>query len=284
MFNDNIIYEFPNVKRLIIIGDVHGDLKRFKKILIDADIINDNMEWIAKPNTVVIQLGDQIDSKNRIDDIIEWEKIKDVEMIYFTHYLDLVAKSKECSMISLIGNHELMNVLGIFDYVSNFSTFDSRANYFKPKGTLSQILAKRPIVVKIGDLIFCHAGIRKFHIDILDKYGKDLSYLNDLWRKFILNGQINIEDKEIFNKILLEPDGILWNRNLDDDQTIKNILSNLRCTYMFIGHTPVNEIMLVKDTVWYVDTGISRAFGNNSYQYLEINDFIVSIKSVTDDR
>ena len=283
MFNDNIIYELPNVKRLVIVGDVHGDLKRFKKILIDANIINNNMEWIAKPNTVVIQLGDQIDSKNRIEDIVDWEKIKDVEMIYFTHYLDMIAKSKECSMISLIGNHELMNVLGIFDYVSNFSTFDSRVNYFKPKGTLSQILSKRPIVVKIGDLIFCHAGIRKLHIDILDKYGKDLSYLNDLWRKFILNGQININDKEIFNKILLEPDGILWNRTLDDDDTLKSVLYNLGCTYMFIGHTPVNEIMLVKDSVWYVDTGMSRAFGNVSYQYLEINDYNVSIKSVIDD-
>ena len=283
MFNDNIIYELPNVKRLVIVGDVHGDLKRFKKILIDANIINNNMEWIAKPNTVVIQLGDQIDSKNRIEDIVDWEKIKDVEMIYFTHYLDMIAKSKECSMISLIGNHELMNVLGIFDYVSNFSTFDSRVNYFKPKGTLSQILSKRPIVVKIGDLIFCHAGIRKLHIDILDKYGKDLSYLNDLWRKFILNGQININDKEIFNKILLEPDGILWNRTLDEDDTLKSVLYNLGCTYMFIGHTPVNEIMLVKDSVWYVDTGMSRAFGNVSYQYLEINDYNVSIKSVIDD-
>ena len=283
MFNDNIIYELPNVKRLVIVGDVHGDLKRFKKILIDANIINNNMEWIAKPNTVVIQLGDQIDSKNRIEDIVDWEKIKDVEMIYFTHYLDMIAKSKECSMISLIGNHELMNVLGIFDYVSNFSTFDSRVNYFKPKGTLSQILSKRPIVVKIGDLIFCHAGIRKLHIDILDKYGKDLSYLNDLWRKFILNGQININDKEIFNKILLEPDGILWNRTLDEDDTLKSVLYNLECTYMFIGHTPVNEIMLVKDSVWYVDTGMSRAFGNVSYQYLEINDYNVSIKSVIDD-
>ena len=282
MFNDNIIYEYPKANRLIIIGDVHGDLKRFKKILIDASIINDNMEWIANPNTVVIQLGDQIDSINRSDEIQDWEKIKDIEMIYFTHYLDMIAKSKDCAMISLIGNHELMNALGIFDYVSKFSNFDTRHNYFKPNGTLSQILSKRPIIVKIGDLIFCHAGLRKLHLDILESNRKDVSYLNDLWRKFILNGQIDISDKEIFNKILLESDGILWSRSLDNEEIIKKVLNEIRCTYMFIGHTPVNEIMLVKDRVWYVDTGISRAFGNKSYQYLEIQDYKIVIKSITD--
>ncbi len=39
MDNTNIIYEYPNPDRLVIIGDIHGDIKRFKNILIDANII-----------------------------------------------------------------------------------------------------------------------------------------------------------------------------------------------------------------------------------------------------
>ena len=31
----------PN--RLVIIGDIHGDIKRFKNILLDAKIINNNI-------------------------------------------------------------------------------------------------------------------------------------------------------------------------------------------------------------------------------------------------
>lgn len=282
MFNDNIIYEYPKAERLIIIGDVHGDLKRFKKILINANIINNNMEWIAEPNTVVIQLGDQIDSINRDYRIEEWEKIKDIEMIYFTHYLDMMARPKGCKVISLIGNHEMMNALGIFDYVSKFSNFDSRPSFFKPKGTLSQILSNRPIIVKIGDLLFCHAGLTKSHLDILESQGKDVSYLNDLWKTFILTGQIHINDKDIFNKILIENDGILWSRNLDNEDIIKELLNKLECSYMFIGHTPVNEITMVKNRIWYVDTGLSRAFGNISYQYLEIKNFNIMINTITD--
>jgi len=78
MDNDNIIYEYPMPNRLVIIGDIHGDIKRFKNILLDAKIINNNIEWIAEPqNTIVIQMGDQIDSLNRIEDN-DWEVLEDI--------------------------------------------------------------------------------------------------------------------------------------------------------------------------------------------------------------
>ena len=35
MDNDNIIYEYPMPDRLVIIGDIHGDIKRFKNIFRD---------------------------------------------------------------------------------------------------------------------------------------------------------------------------------------------------------------------------------------------------------
>ena len=81
MSSEEIIYEYQQPDRLVIIGDIHGDIKRFKNILIDAKIINANIEWIAEPkNTIVIQMGDQIDSLNRTTDN-DWEVIEDIEMI-----------------------------------------------------------------------------------------------------------------------------------------------------------------------------------------------------------
>ena len=66
MIGDDIIYEYPKCDRLVIIGDIHGDIKRLKNILIQAKIINNNIEWIAEPpNTVIVQMGDQVDSLNR---------------------------------------------------------------------------------------------------------------------------------------------------------------------------------------------------------------------------
>lgn len=277
------IYEYSSASRIIIIGDVHGDIKRFKNILIHASIINNDLEWIAQPsNTIVVQIGDQVDSLNRDPNINEWENLEDFNLIYFTNSLDNIAKAKGGRLISLIGNHELMNTIGNFSYVSKKSMITHRYNYFMPKGTLSSILAKRPLILKIGQLYFCHAGIRKHHIDILNKYGKNILYINDVWKQYMLSGQINITDKEIFDEIILGSDGILWTRDLDNDSDFDNVMNTLDCYYMFIGHTPMENITLVKDKIWYIDSCISRAFGSNKYQYIDIKNNIINIQTITE--
>ena len=283
MINDDIIYEYEHNNRIVIIGDIHGDIRRFKDILIDAKIINKNIEWIAEPkNTIVVQMGDQVDSINRDKTLEEWEVLPDIEMIYFTNLLNKIALSKGGRVISLIGNHELMNTIGNYSYVSDKSLKDNykRQELFKPGGTLSAILSQRPLVVKIGQLLFCHAGLTLEHLNILSKYNKDVSYINTIWKNFIKNNAILIEDKEIFENIILDGDGILWTRDLNEKGDLIKMLETLGCVYMFVGHSVVEQVKLINDHVWYTDTGISRAFGNTSYQYIDIVNNQINIKDV----
>lgn len=284
MIGDDIIYEYPNCDRLVIIGDIHGDIKRLKTILIDAKIINNNIEWIAEPpNTVVVQMGDQVDSLNRDETIAEWEVLDDVEVIYFTNLLDKFAQSKGGRFISIIGNHEFMNVIGNYSYVSNKSMANNenkRRDLFKAKGVLSPILSKRPIVLKIGELFFCHAGLTTKHLELLKKYDKDISYINRIWKNFVLHGNVLKEDKELFDNILLDYNGILWTRELDNQNDLNEMLKSINCTFMFVGHTVMDGIKFYNNKVWYTDTGISRAFGNNKYQYMEIINYHINIKEI----
>ena len=283
MINDDIIYEYEHNNRIVIIGDIHGDIRRFKDILIDAKIINKNIEWIAEPkNTIVVQMGDQVDSINRDRTLEEWEVLPDIEMIYFTNLLNKIALSKGGRVISLIGNHELMNTIGNYSYVSDKSLKDNykRQELFKPGGTLSAILSQRPLIVKIGQLLFCHAGLTLEHLNILSKYNKDVSYINTIWKNFIKNNAILIEDKEIFENIILDGDGILWTRDLNEKGDLIKMLETLGCVYMFVGHSVVEQVKLINDHVWYTDTGISRAFGNTSYQYIDIVNNQINIKNV----
>jgi hypothetical protein len=283
MFHNTVNYEFSYTSRIIVIGDIHGDLKRFKNILIDANIINNDLEWIAQPQeTIVVQLGDQVDSMNRAPNIQDWEVLDDITMLHFTDSLDNIAKAKGGRVISLIGNHELMNVIGNFSYVSSKSNIHNRTDYFKPTGTLSGILANRPLVIKIGPLFFCHAGIKKQHLDLLHKYEKPISYINDIWRYYMSTGTINVNDKELFDKLLLDMDGILWTRTVDDNDDMTIVLNTIGCEYIFIGHTTVEKVQLVGNRLWYVDTGISRAFGSMSYQYIDIYDYNISVKTITE--
>ena len=284
MISEDIIFEYEHSNRIVIIGDIHGDIRRFKDILIDAKIINKNIEWIAEPkNTIVIQMGDQVDSVNRDPSLEEWEVLPDVEMLYFTDLLNKIALSKGGRVISLIGNHELMNVIGNFSYVSQTSLNNNykRQELFKPGGTLSALLSQRPLVVKIGRLLFCHAGLTLEHLNILSKYNKDISYINTIWKNFIKNNAIKIEDKEIFENIILDMDGMLWTRDLNNGEDLIKLKEQLGCIYMFVGHTVVERVKLINDFIWYTDTGISRSFGNTSYQYIDIFNNQLNIKNVS---
>lgn len=282
MFNE-FIYELPSQKRIIIVGDIHGDIKRFKNILINKQIINNDLEWIASPpETVIVQLGDQIDSKNRNTDE-DWEVLKDYDMIYFTEHLNLIARAKGGYCISLIGNHELMNIIGDFSYVSDKSNTQTRTQMFKPKGSMALILAKRPLVLKIGDLLFCHAKLNINHLNLLKKYNKDLSYINQIWRNYLENEKISIEDKELVDNIIIGSGGILWNRFENNKEETTELFNELGITYMFVGHTRYDKIVLRDNQIWYCDTGLSRCFGKNNYQYLEIRLKTINIETITEE-
>jgi hypothetical protein len=280
--NEDIIYEYETNSRMVVIGDIHGDIRRFKDILIDAKIINANIEWVAEPpNTIVVQMGDQVDSINRDSALEDWEVLPDVEMIYFTNLLNKMALSKGGRVISLIGNHELMNIIGNYSYVSPKSLGNNRGELFKPGGSLSAILSQRPIVVKIGGFLFCHAGLTLDHLNILKKYNKDVSYINTIWKNFVKTNAILLEDKEIFENIILGNEGILWTRDLNDAEGVMKMLDSIDCLYMFVGHTVVEHVKLINHRIWYVDTGISRSFGNNAFQYIDIVNNNLSIKNVS---
>ena len=286
MIENSSLYQYPLPDRLIVIGDLHGDIKRLKDILVNASIINNRLEWIADPpRTIVVQIGDQVDSLNRNPDADNWEKLNDICLLHFTHSLDLIARAKGGMFISMIGNHELMNIMGNFSYVSQKSMVDNRIDMFKPKGNLSTLLAHRPLVLKIGNLFFCHAGITKDHLEILNKHQKPLSYLNDIWKRYMLHNEVEESDKEIFENIIVQPEkGILWTRELGTEEDITYVLNNLECQYIFIGHTAVNKISLLFNKIWLTDNGISRAFNTDQYQYIDIVNKELSIISMSDEK
>jgi len=282
---ESYINEITDISRVIIIGDIHGDIKRFKNILIDSKIINNNLEWIAEPpETIIIQLGDQIDSLNRTTDK-EWEVLNDYEMIYFTEHLNNIAKAKGGRCISLIGNHELMNIIGDFSYVSKSSLNndnETRFALFKPKGSIGLILAKRPLIFKIKDLLFCHAKFNIKHLEILKKYNKDIFYINTIWENYLKTGKINIQDKEILDNIIIGQNGILWNRDINDPNETAKLFNQLNVSYMFLGHTALPEITVLNNQIIYCDTGISRAFGTSKYQYIDINNNTINVKTINE--
>jgi hypothetical protein len=139
---NKITHIFPPQNRIIVIGDIHGDFEVAIKCLILAKCIEyieppvhksvdvmdaffHTLKWIGG-DTYIVQLGDQIDrvrpqrwDRNDISrDAAYEDEGSTLEIFYLFHHLDKLARAQQGRVLSIIGNHEIMNVDGDFRYVS----------------------------------------------------------------------------------------------------------------------------------------------------------------------
>ena len=234
----DIIGMYPPVKRLVAIGDLHGDLRVTIMALQLAEVIPQNcsqsnidgIHW-SGGSTWLIQLGDQID-RCRPDD---WEKncIKDLSdviddegnnmaIIRLMLRLDEEAKQVGGRVLGLLGNHELMNVDKDFRYVSpkEFLEFvpvkDRTSKYtedgyplgyyhrkkaFERGSNLSKIYAvKKKSIMTIGNFLFVHGGLSQ---DLVNKY--TIAEINTVISKWLSN-QSNDTEEKIFDEIFRDDD------------------------------------------------------------------------------
>ena len=277
---------------VIALGDIHGDFNSLKRTLQRIKLINNSNMWIGN-NTILVQLGDQIDSKRDrdIDD-----RPDDLPILEFFTKLHMQAIKHGGAVYSLLGNHELMNVLGDFRYVSTnnkkYPVLDWIANLncdeqlvsvpkdptkirewaFKPGNPLANFLAcTRVGVLIVGEILFVHAGVVP---ELASKYGvKDINNIVRLWlqNKYKDHFSTNQEKNDIIDGNDFSP---FWNRFFGQIPSDKPN-SSLECkefdkvmkfwnvNKMIVGHTPqinkgINSVC--NDRIWRVDTGQSYAF------------------------
>ncbi len=103
--------------RIVAVGDIHGDYDAFIAILREARIIDSNLHWIAGQDTLV-QTGDMLDRGS-----------KDRQVMDFLMGLQQEAAKSGGQVVVVLGNHEVMNMVGDLRYV----TPDGYAQYATPK-------------------------------------------------------------------------------------------------------------------------------------------------------
>jgi len=258
----------PAAKRIIVIGDVHGDYELAKKSFEIAGLISpddDSLKWIANPpDTIVVQVGDQIDScrpiklsKYNCHTTKEKGDVgEDIKTIEFFNKMHQIASDSGGAVYSLLGNHELMNAAGKTDDDYIYVSYENYYNYryedgnkiyegppgrmesFKPGGPVAKILAcQRASVLIIGSNMFLHAGLLPGLVRRLDYLNIDdqskLKYLNAVVRKWLLNKVLEPEQKKDI-EIILNNDkrnpthhtiSPFWTRVFGEIQTDEKIVS-----------------------------------------------------------
>lgn len=319
-FNDNEKAEFYNefntvchgynytpaihgvVPRIVVIGDIHGDYNLAINLLKASKVMtiqNDKYIWTGG-STYVVQVGDQIDRCRPLGNMgcnnpnttfnDEASDIKILEM--FTN-LHQQAINVGGAVISLLGNHELMNVMGQMQYVS-YKGLEEFANYSEDSKKFNSGIEARtyafsaghkygkllgctrvPALI-IGSNLFVHAGVIDGLIKEIGLRGiDDFESINIAVRKWLL-GMIN--HNYVKNIINGSKRSMFWTRvlgsippNVELDhpicmKNIKNVLKLFKVGNIIVGHTPQSFINsddingTCGETVWRVDNGSSSAF------------------------
>lgn len=288
--------------RIIAIGDVHGDLHLTIKNLLVARVIEitkkeknclqvtyedesiEYYKWIGD-DTVVVQVGDQVDRCRPVGMgsvcIVDKEATindehSDLKILDLFTELNKLAKKKKGMVISLLGNHELMNYQGNINYVSykgihnkDFQDIDGKKQnkeFRKKDGSsfndgvegrkfafrekINETLAcTRQSAVVVGSFIFVHGGIVP---ELAKKY--KVEKVNKVIREWLLK---KIDDNDDDLEIILNSpkESPFWTRLFGhlptglkaDDSRCKESISEVLKLWgsekeglkgMIVGHTP----------------------------------------------
>ena len=142
----------PEARPIVAVGDLHGDLPAALAVLKMADVVDDAGHWKAGA-TVLVQTGDTTDRGPDSKAVIE-----------LLQALTSEAEAVGGAVVSLLGNHEAMNIQGDWRYVhpadvEDFGSVEARRAAFSASGDLGAWLRKQDIVAMVGDTVFVHGGV-----------------------------------------------------------------------------------------------------------------------------
>mmetsp|Transcript_22777 Transcript_22777/g.53977 ORF Transcript_22777/g.53977 Transcript_22777/m.53977 type:complete len:693 (-) Transcript_22777:142-2220(-) len=112
--DEDVIEKLDVGQRLICVGDVHGDIEALVKALEVAKVYDrQSNSWIGG-NTIVVQTGDILDRGTE-------------ELACYSLLAKLSQEAPPVGgrVVLLAGNHEIMNAIGNFDYVTHDQEFES---------------------------------------------------------------------------------------------------------------------------------------------------------------
>ena len=317
----------PAHKRIIAIGDLHGDYDMTLSALKLGKVIDNSNNWVGD-DTIVVQVGDQVDScrpftkscndpsnsvfTSHVDDTTP----EDVKVLKFMTTLHDQAVKSGGMVINLLGNHEIMNVMGDMRYVSyndvqrfkNYNGYSdplkARKSAFRPGGELATLLActRIPVII-IGSFIFIHAGLINTYLQKMQIKGtEDLYKISYFIRKWLLG----LIDKNYVSDIVGSKDSLFWDRilgtippNMNNnhpkcEEYLNTALKLFKVDKMIIGHTPQSFLhnsginKTCDDKLWRIDFGGSFGFNTFDTNYTKthkINDLRnVQVLEILDDK
>jgi hypothetical protein len=275
--------EIDRVDRIVAVGDVHGAYDRFVEILQTAGVIDARLRW-SGGRTHLIQVGDVVDrgpdSRKTLD---------------FLERLQDEAQRSGGAVHALLGNHEIMRMLGDLRYVTpgEYNAFTTprseriRSDFvneveqslrdqllkdtplgfvemrvaFGRNGSYGERLRKLDVAVKVNGILFLHGGISP------EVAGMSCDAINTTVRQE-MTADIENTRRAPLESLSARETGPLWYRGLAQEPEtfapmVDEILAKQSVRAIVIGHTvaPEGRIqMRFGGKVFQIDTGMQPAY------------------------
>ena len=245
----------PEPRRVVAVGDLHGDLRGFGAIALACGLVDERGSWSGGDAHLVL-MGDLVGgTHSRL-------------LINALMRLEREAARAGGRVHALLGNHDLLPVAGRFGKLTNSERRAYRKGDFRGDGPYAAWVQARPTILKIGRILYVHAGLDRWALDT------DPAEVNAHVRAWIAHHQGKgprppQETRWAFD----DDDGPMWTRafrprgrkpkDAPSKKTIRAILERLGAERIVLGHSPTTDGSIVLEHPHYgesvvlIDTRIS---------------------------
>jgi hypothetical protein len=232
--------EINNVKKLLVIGDVHGQYDTLRIFLQNNKVIDENLHWTFGDGTVIF-IGDILDRGEKV-----------TEALWLIYRMEKEAVKSGGMVHLLLGNHELLVLNEDERFVSEkyFYLFRNlKVNYsrfFNNQTFFGRWLRSKNSFLKVDSLLFVHGGI---HPHLLH-YNVSLDSANTLISNYLKEKKKTSFAHNQTLHFLLGSNGPFWYRGMVDqggeceitEEQLNNILTAYNVSNIIVGHTFKPEI------------------------------------------
>lgn len=238
--------------RVFVLGDTHGELDTLTHVLRAAGVLDERLRWAAGSAHLVV-LGDVTD---RGADV--------TPALWLLYRLEREAAAAGGGLHMLLGNHELMVMMGDLRYVGHRELAIARMHgvtydrLFDPRySVLGRWLASRPALLRIEDVLFAHGGVAPEYLDytlqsvddtLAAFTGEELFYR---WADTAWVAPLDSAGIARRSAFFWGPNSLFWHRGYAQADTLgaalDAVLDHFDSELLVVGHTPGRMIRQAYD-------------------------------------
>lgn len=238
----------PMPDKLVAISDVEGNFDGFASFLQSNGVIDREFRWSFGEGHLVL-VGDFVDRGDNV-----------TAVLWLIYKLEQEAEQTGGAVHFILGNHELMNMQGKFQYnreryvaaaqkISGHDNPKKAVQYIFSETELGRWLQTKNGIMKIGSTIFVHAGLSP---EILE-HNLSIDDINRISRANQTKDLYGYPGEDTKANFLLGPKGVFWYRGFVsaykdryakiEQCRLDEILNHYGADRVVFGHSVVKDIV-----------------------------------------